>query len=367
MEEQRIVVFLLEGVRTAKEALGLEKTVTIGGTKYRAVLPVQGRWSSLAAPPVGSEDGEHASRWPNLASGAWGENAPNPVIESIGLILEGATIPPGGVQIEFDHAAAHWRQLLRDWLTVAAEGPTSWAEDYYGATAFPGPGYDGDYDGLDVPYKPVQRGHRHRPRRLSGWAWGHALEHASVGDQPPLARALMTTAIQAAMVANWRVAIIDAATATEAALTVGLVAELSTTLSPSDVAKKLKSNSMLGKRIKLAGNLKMPLPIKIREDLVHPRNAAMHQGAEVTRDQVKAAIKAAWAVVHQYDPLPLVARNPGHRRMSDAERNQAAPRGTSGSFPYRPSRPGQRVAICAPGTALCLPAPATVRSCTRAP
>jgi hypothetical protein len=311
MEEQRIVVFLLEGVCTAKEALGMEKTVTIGGTKYRAVLPVEGRWSTLAAPPAGSGDGEHASRWPNLAPGAWGDNAPHPVIESVGLILEGATIPPGDEQIEFDHAAAHWRQHLRDWLTIAAEGPTSWAEDYYGATAFPGPGYDGDYDGLDVPYKPVQRGHRHAPRPLSGWAWGRALEHASAGDQPPLARALMTTAVHAAMAANWRVAIIDAATATEAALTAGLVAQLSTTLSSSDVAKRLKSNSMLGKRIELARSLKMPLPARIQEDLVNPRNATMHQGADATRDQVKAAIKAAWAVVHQYHPLPPCCQEPG--------------------------------------------------------
>jgi hypothetical protein len=312
MEEQRIVVFLLEGVRTAKEALGMEKTVTIGGTKYRAVLPVEDSWHPfLAAPPAGNGDGTSASRWPNLASGAWGENGPDPVVESVGLILEGATIPPGDEHIKFDHAAARWRQLLRDWLTVAAEGPTDWAEDYYGATAFPGPGYDGDYDGLDVPYQPVQRGHRHPPRRLSAWAWGHALEHASAGDQPPLARALMTTATQAAMAANWRVAIIDAATATEAALTAGLVAQLSATLSPGDVTKKLKSTPMLGRRIQLAKKLRMPLPARIQEDLVDPRNAAMHQGADVTRDQVKAAITAAWAVVHQYDPLPPCCHEPG--------------------------------------------------------
>jgi hypothetical protein len=96
MEEQRIVVFLLEGVRTAKDALGMEKTVTIGGTRFRAVLPVEDRWSMfLAAPPAGSGDGEQDSGWPNLAPGAWGENASDPVIESVGLILDGATIPPG--------------------------------------------------------------------------------------------------------------------------------------------------------------------------------------------------------------------------------------------------------------------------------
>jgi len=118
------------------------------------------------------------------------------------------------------------------------------------------------------------------------------------------------------MAANWRVAVIDAATATEAALTAGLVVQLSATLSPGDVTKKLKSNRMLGKRIELAGALNMPLPARIQEDLVDPRNAAMHQGAEVTRDQVKAAITAAWAMVHQYDPLPSCCHPP--RSSQDA-------------------------------------------------
>lgn len=309
MEEQCIVVFLLEGVRTAKDALGMETTVTIGGTQYRAVLPVEGLWHTLTAPPVGSGDGEQASRWANLAPGAWGEDASDPVIEAIGVILEGPMISPGDEQVEFDYAAAQWRQLLRDWLTVAAEGPTDWAEHYYGATAFAGPGYDGDYDGLDVPYQPVQRGHRHPPRRLSAWAWGHALEHASAGDQPSLARTLMTTAVQASMDANWRVAIIDAATATEVALTAGMAA-LSATLQSSKDKKRIANTKMLGPLLNLAKDLRMPLPPSIADDLKEPRNDVIHQGKVVTRDQAKAAIKAAWAVVRQYDPLPACCQEP---------------------------------------------------------
>jgi hypothetical protein len=309
MEEQRIVVFLLEGVRTAKDALGMEKTVMIGGTKYRAVLPVEGGWHSLAAPPAGNGDGTPASGWPSLVSGAWGENVADPVVGCIGIILEGATIPPGDEHIEFDHAAARWRQLLRDWLTVAAEGPTSWAEDYYGATAFAGPGYDGEYDGLDVPYQPVQRGHRHPPGRLSAWAWGHALEHASAGDQPPLARTLMTSAVQASMDANWRVAIIDAATATEVALTAGMAA-LSATLQSGRYKKRIAKTKMLGPLLDLASDLGMPLPPSIVDDLKRPRNDVVHQGKVVTRDQAKAAITAAWAVVRQHDPLPACCQEP---------------------------------------------------------
>jgi hypothetical protein len=48
----------------------------------------------------------------------------------------------------------------------------------------------------------------------------------------------------------------------------------------------------------------MSLPSKIDEDLKDTLNAVVHQGADMTGDHAKAAIEAAWAVVHQYDPLP---------------------------------------------------------------
>jgi hypothetical protein len=312
LEEQRIGVLLLEGVCTADEALGLEETVTIGGIECRVLLPVlgpvRGRWPRrLAGPPTPGGDHEPDPGWRKSMEDIWGDPNPDPiVIRAVGIIPVETTIPPGDEHIEFDHAVAQWRHLLRDWLTAAAEGPTDFPDrDYYGATIFGSSEYDGDYDGDDVPYRPLQRGHRYRPKLLSARAWSHAIEHAGSGQQPPLARTLMTTATRAATTADWRVAVIDAATATEAALTAGLVAQLSATLSPRDVAEKLKNNRMLGKRIALARTLNMPLPAGIQDDLVEPRNAAMHQGTEVTGDQVRAAITAAWAVVHQYDPLPV--------------------------------------------------------------
>ena len=151
-----------------------------------------------------------------------------------------------------------------------------------------GPGYDGDYDGVDVPYQPVQRGHRHPPRRLSAWAWGHALEHASAGDQPPLARMLMTTAVQAAMDANWRVAIIDAATATEAALTAGLAALSPTLLQQVQEAKSIDDARQA---LELASDSGMPLPPGIGRPDRLPERRPYTRAMVVTRDQVKAAIR----------------------------------------------------------------------------
>lgn len=310
LEEQRIVVPRLEGVHTAKHALGLDETVMIGGIGCRTLLPVQrrkGHWPAfLAGPPADSGDHERNHGWPG--SFDWGENLPGAVIiRAVGIIPAGTGIPPEDEHIDFDRAAAQWRQLLRDWLAVAAEGPTDWAQDYYGATIWG----SSEYDDEEIAYQPHQRGHRHPPQRLSAWTWTHALGHASAGDQPPLARALMTTATRAAVAANWRVAIIDAATATEVALTTGLAARLSTTLSSSGVKKKLDSTRMLGPLLGLARDLGMSLPPKIDKDLKNVRNTLVHQGADMTSAHAKAAITAAWAAVRQYDPLPACCHEPG--------------------------------------------------------
>jgi hypothetical protein len=291
------------------DALGLDETVVIGGIGCRMLLPVQrrkGHWPTfLAGPPADSGDHERNHGWPG--SFDWGENLPSAVIiRAVGIIPAGTRIPPGDEHIDFDRAAAQWRQLLRDWLAVAAEGPTDWAQDYYGATIWG----SSEYDHEEIAYQPHQRGHRHPPQRLSAWAWTHALGHASASDQPPLARALMTTATRAAVAANWRVAIIDAATATEVALTVGLAA-LPATLQSREDKERIASTRMLGPLLGLARDLGLSLPPKIKEDLKDPRNAVVHQGAEMTRDHAKAAITAAWAVVRQYDPLPACCREPG--------------------------------------------------------
>ena len=104
----------------------------------------------------------------------------------------------------------------------------------------------------------------------------------------------MTTATRAAVTANWRVAIIDAATATEVALTAGMAA-LSATVQSPDVKKQIARTRMLGLLLNLARDLGMSLPPKIDEDLKNRRNDVVHQGKDMTSTHAKAAIAAAWA------------------------------------------------------------------------
>lgn len=76
---------------------------------------------------------------------------------------------------------------------------------------------------------------------------------------------------------------------------------------------------MLGWRLDLAKKLGMPLPARIRVDLMERRNAVVHQGADVTSVDVNAAISAAWEAVRQYGSLPGCCHEPGRRSAPDAD------------------------------------------------
>jgi hypothetical protein len=311
MTGQHVAASLIEGVRTASEGLALRHTATIGGIRCLVLLPQQPPPDEPVfrlAPPA-PPSGQHSEPGPGWLQTDWGniliiKGLPAVTIRAVGLI-PAVVIPPGSQHVAFDHAVAGWKQRVQDWLAVTAEGLTDSAGFYAGATYWGSPEYDNE-----LFREPHQAGHRDDPNPSSPWAWTHALDHATAGDQPPLARTLMTTATRAAAAASWRVAIIDAATATEVALTTGLTSRLSVTLSPGDVQRELDRNRMLGRRIALAGSLGMVLPARIQDDLVDHRNAVVHQGTSATGSDASAAIAAAWKVVDQYEPLAPHCQEP---------------------------------------------------------
>ena len=121
-------------------------------------------------------------------------------ISAVGLIPVSEPVPWNGRLLDFDHAVGQWRHLLRDWLSVIAEGPTDFLDlPVRGETQWADEGYTNEvwtyyYDNLQ------------RPQRVSRWQWEHVLAHIHAGDQPPLARVLLTTAKRAAATDNPRLA-----------------------------------------------------------------------------------------------------------------------------------------------------------------
>ena len=174
-----------------------------------------------------------------------------------------------------------------------------------------------------------------RPECVSRWQWEHVLAHIHAGDQPPLARALLTTARRAAATGNSRLAVIDAATAAEVALTTGLTDRLSAITSPQGTRARIDRTRMLGPRLNLARQLGMTLPGRINPDLVERRNAVVHGGTRVTDTEAQAAIKAAAELVDEYEPLPNHCQEPSPRNDS-AKVNRASRGGNGSGLPDEP-------------------------------
>jgi hypothetical protein len=94
----------------------------------------------------------------------------------------------------------------------------------------------------------------------------------------------------AALCLNPRLAVIDAATAAEVALTTGLTDRLSAETSSQVVVQALTDRTrMLGPRLGLARDLGMTLPERINPDLVDRRNAVDHRGTS-SRQSVSGAV-----------------------------------------------------------------------------
>lgn len=295
MSEQRVAVPLLEGVFSAAESLELRHTATIGGIECRLRLPRRQPGSRPLRPPDDEEDLDRGWAYTD-----WGysNGSGSVTIQAVGLFLVCEPLPWGDRLTAFDQAVARWKHLLRDWLSVMASGPTDFLELARGETRWASEDHN-----MALWHESYE--YLHEPQRASRWDWEHVLAHIRSGDQPPLARVLLTTATRAAATGNWRLAVIDAATAAEVALTTGLAARLSAEASPQVVRALTERTRMLGPRLDLARDLGMTLPARIHADLLERRNAVIHRGFEVTETAAQAAIDAAWKLVDEYDPLPV--------------------------------------------------------------
>jgi hypothetical protein len=320
MPRQHLAVPTVEDVYTSVDALALKCPTIISGIECHVLLPapspswVSGGDRDLKAPDGDHEEGEprpaRNEGWPNVRWGrithdSLADGTHIATVSAVGLIPVSAAIPWDGRLLDFDEAVGQWRHLLRDWPSVIAGGPTGFLDHLpvKGETQWADKSYTNE---IWTYYFD----NRQRPRCVTRWQWEHALAHIRAGDQPPLAQVLLSTARRAAAAGNARLAVIDAATAVEVALTAGLEDHLSGEASARVVRALIKGTRMLGPRLALAKDLGMPLPDRIQADLVERRNTVIHQGTAVTGDDAQAAITAAGKLVEQYQPLPGHCQDP---------------------------------------------------------
>jgi hypothetical protein len=307
MAKQHVAVPLLEGVHSSAEALTFRCATMIGGIECDVLLPgPHPVWAITVGKRLEPPYDEHHERDPDWPDADWGyiHDSRSVTIHAVGLVPVSQPVPWGYKLIDFDHAVGQWRHLLRDWLSVIAEGPTDFLElPVRGETRWASEGYNNEVwsNSLD---------NLNWPPRVSRWQWEHVLAHIHSGDQPPLARVLLATAKRAAATGNPRLAVIDAATAAEVALTTGLTDRLSAEASSQVVRVLIDRTKMLGPRLDLARDLGMTLPDRIRTDLVDRRNAVVHRGTTVTDTDAQAAITVAAELVDEYEPLAAHCHEP---------------------------------------------------------
>jgi hypothetical protein len=307
MKRPHVIVPLCEGAHASIDALTLTHAATIGGIECHVALPgPHPSWVTEPGPLEPPYD-EHHRQEPAWPQADWGyiNDGHSVTIRSVGLVLVSTSIPQRDELIAFDRAIARWKHLLLDWLSVIAGGPTDFLEPGQGETIWGSP-----EPNRTLLYAPYHAGEIHEPHRISRWEWGHALMHASSGDQPPLAQTLLTTAMRAAATGQGRLAVIDAATAAEVALTVGLTARISAQASSAIAKACIDRTRMLGRRLSLAESLGMELPDGVRPALVERRNTVVHGGSDVTDSDARTAIAVAQELVDKYEPLPTHCREP---------------------------------------------------------
>jgi HEPN domain-containing protein len=113
---------------------------------------------------------------------------------------------------------------------------------------------------------------------------------------------LLTRARAALRRGRYRAAVLDAATAAELALTRVLDEGLAPLQEPLRRAL-IAQPPTLGRLCRLAGKI-VPLPQNLQDDLVKPRNGAMHRNEIPSSNEARVAVAVAKQIVLLVEPLP---------------------------------------------------------------
>lgn len=126
---------------------------------------------------------------------------------------------------------------------------------------------------------------------------------ALAATTPPLAWTLLRDARALHDADQYRRAVIDAATAAELAATT-LIDGLLAGTEPATRKKLIKGHQTLGGKRTLLEKLGFKLPDTFKKDLVERRNAAVHEGTDISHSECEAAFRDALTIVEKAFPLP---------------------------------------------------------------
>lgn len=208
-------------------------------------------------------------------------------------------VPTGGTIGEFFDGVDAWFERLNDWVAVASDQDTYYAEPLK-AISTKGGGLTVvavDREGnVSSPAGPSLHTIWHRESSaLTVARFRKVIRQANSEADPSEAHALLRDAYIALRRGHHRRAVIDAGAAAEI-----VVAEWNRTYNNN--ARPSRGHPTLGWLVNLSG---APVPTGTTASLVLVRNAAIHQNVAPLAVDAVAAVDTARAIVHAGNPLPV--------------------------------------------------------------
>lgn len=313
-------------------ALGREYQVAIAGLRGQLVLPAlewDGDDPAVIAPTLQAIDSDDLRRRLDYGfSVPWGwiesfnpRGRVIPRVELLSAVLRFPGIPSGAVLYgEYRYGRGHprgpliervfegvdaWFDRLRLWASVVADQDTD-VDAPWRTSSMTGAGLQiwaaehGIVSTAATPHR--SRAMMTEQEPLSAEALQTVLDLASRATEPAPEHLLLVSARAALRRRMHRTAILEAATACELALHRLLVMDLAGRPEPQR-SKELDKPRPLGPLIKEVEKHRR-LPSRLAEDLVSPRNDAMHRNLPPDRPATRRALELAAEVVALIEPLP---------------------------------------------------------------
>ena len=308
------VVTLPAGLLFGPEFLGLLKSAEIGGIPVHVVLPkfsfADDEFTTVLHPRARAKWVEYYekngddSRWPFGKVSKWNPQKPDGGIEqfSVSRLLllskDRVTLAEGRKLL---YAVDSWVARLEAWIEVYAQVDLHRRHvsvEQLGRSAYvwlyKGKGRKGKTVNSIKPVQLIVMGGN--PLPISPREWGKLLNKASDGTEPPAAHLFLRDARQLLNSERYRRSVLDSATATEVALTKlrdDYLAQGDSAVG-GYVEGKARQISGLEGFVRSVG---VPLPGGIQQRVSEPRNDAIHEGKEPSRDVTSKALAKAREVV----------------------------------------------------------------------
>ncbi|WP_406640441.1 hypothetical protein [Amycolatopsis sp. WGS_07] len=290
-------------VRSTTETLGRTFPTAIADIKCTLHSPVlSGAGSDTSSENVMSP---FANLWPDINWwGHYSAGSSEVAIKTFGVSVDDNC--PLTTLRDISEGIQAWENRLVGWLSVLADGPMELIGDHHAEVSWEdlvaseesGRMYFGSSRTVSLP------------KVVTADQWVYALLQTGSNVDAPLYRVLLVEAERAIASSRWRSAVVDAAAATEVAISKALSQELSQWNPAPATEAILKRVRMLGPMVSFAREVGLVIPERIQADLIDMRNRVMHQGFPAGKEEAVEVCRLAREVIDGLLPFSQVGSCP---------------------------------------------------------